>query len=268
MPHQRSYEGKVAIVTGASSGIGQELACQLAAEGADLCLTARRKPQLNSLAVQLSSHTGRIIVHPMDVTEPDACRELIEQCLERLGSIDLLVLNAGISTNAQVHNMDPGVPRTVMDVNYFGAVNPFLHAVRHLEASRGQVIVVSSLAGKWGMPTRAAYCGSKFALHGFFDAARMDLRGSGVDILIACPGLVKTDIRKQALTSSGTPQGQDDESGRMQSVDACVAEILSAARAGKRELLQGGPGPHILDRLRPWAPWLADRLLLRTLSRT
>jgi NADP-dependent 3-hydroxy acid dehydrogenase YdfG len=256
----RSYQDKVVVITGASSGIGAAMAEALAQAGARLVLAARRTERLEELITRLPGGAERAMALRTDVVDDDACRVLVEQTLARFGRLDVLILNAGISTNAKVQELGVSVARRVMEVNYFGAVQPFLHAVAALVASRGKVIVISSLAGKKGMATRAAYSGSKFALHGFFDAARADLRQEGVSIMLACPGYVESEVRQNALKGDGTPQGVDDQEGRkMQTAEDCAREILAGAAAGKRELIMGGFGPRLLCYLEPFVPEFTER---------
>lgn len=257
----RDPRGKVYVVTGASSGIGEALADELVRRGASVVLAARRRERLSALATRLESMGAQVLVVQTDVTEDAQCKNLIDQTFERFGRVDGLILNAGISTNAPVQELNVGVVKPVMDVDYLGAVQPFLHALPHLIAAKGQVIVISSLAGKKGLATRAAYCGAKFALHGFFDGARSDLKQDGVHIFLACPGYVESEVRANALTGNGTPQGVDDQAGReVQSAHDCACEILNAARAEKRELVMGGLAPLMLNWVNFLAPALADDL--------
>lgn len=264
----RTFQDKVYVITGASSGIGEALARELVARGAHVVLAARRVERLDTLAEALRSSGRHVHRVPTDVTHDAQCKRLIDETLSTFQRIDGLILNAGISTNAPVQNLQVEVVKRVMDVDYLGAVQPFLHALPALMASRGQVIVISSLAGKKGLSTRAAYSGAKFALHGFFDAARSDLSDTGVHVMLACPGYVESEVRTKLLKGDGTEQGFDDQAGRtMQSAPDCARDILDAAARETRELVMGGLGPKILTLVQALAPGLADTLAERASGR-
>lgn len=264
----RTFQEKVYIITGASSGIGEALARELVARGAHVVLAARRAERLEQLALTLRSSGRTVLVIPTDITDDSQCQRLITETQRTFQRIDGLILNAGISTNAPVQNLQLEVVKRVMNVDYLGAVQPFLHALPALIASKGQVIVISSLAGKKGLATRAAYSGAKFALHGFFDAARSDLADTGMHIMIACPGYVESEVRVKLLKGDGAEQGFDDQADRtMQSAPACAQDILDAAMHETRELIMGGLGPKLLTFVQALAPGLADTLAERASGR-
>ena len=157
--------------------------------------------------------------------------------------------------------------RRIMDVNYFGAVSCTHAALPHLEASRGRIVNVSSLAGRTGVPTRTGYAASKHAMAGFFDSLRIELRGTGVTVTTAFPGFVATGVRRHAYGPDGAPLGESPvREGEVMTADACARIILDAADARKREVVMTARG-----KLGQWvklvSPGLVDRLAARAIER-
>ena len=260
------------ILTGASAGIGRELAIQLAHKGANLVLAARNSMELQAVADCCNQSGGCAIAVPTDVTNPDACQQLIETAVKRFGRIDGLVNNAGISAIAPFASItDLSLFEQVMRVNYLGAVYCSHYALPHLKASNGLLVAVSSLCGKTAVPTRSAYVASKHAMQGFFDTLRIELRGTGVNVLVVSPGYVATAIRQRALGRDGAPLGISprDEHQSTLSAAACAQQIVTAMERRQRELIMTAKGKAI-----PWlklfspdlVDWLADQAVRRSQS--
>ncbi len=257
-----NFANKTIILTGASAGIGKTLAIALAGQGADLVLAARDASALAEVVAACHAAGGQAIAVPTDVTQPEACQQLVEQAIATFGQIDILVNNAGISMLSRFDQVtDLSIFDQVMRVNYLGAVYCTHYALPHLKASRGLVVAISSLCGKTAVPTRTGYVASKHAMQGFFDTLRIELRGTGVDVLVVSPGFVATDIRERALGGDGQPLGQSprDESQGNMSVEECVQQIVWAMERRKREHVMTLKGKAI-----PWAklvaPGLVDRI--------
>lgn len=226
------------VLTGASTGIGRSLAIALAHQGANLVLAARHQPALEDVVVACTEAGGTAIAVPTDVTQPEACQHLIEQAIAAFGQIDILINNAGISMLATFEQVtDLSIFEQVMRVNYLGAVYCTHFALPYLKASRGQVVAISSLCGKTAVPTRSGYVASKHAVQGFFDTLRIELQGTGVNVLVVSPGFVATDIRQRAFGADGNALGQSprNESRGTMSVDECVRQIVGAMERRKRE---------------------------------
>jgi short-subunit dehydrogenase len=250
---------KVIVITGASSGIGAELARQLAARGAKLVLASRNAAALQEVAQAVP---GAYIV-PTDVTREEDCRHLIEQSIAQFGRIDVLVNNAGISMSARFEDItDLSIFERLMQVNLLGSVYCTHAALPYLKSTHGLVVAVSSLTGKTGVPTRTAYAASKHAMQGFFDSLRIELMGTGVDVLVVSPGFVKTPVRERALGPDGKPIGKShlgEHEKDMQSVEECARRIIGAMTAHKRELIMTARG-----RMGQWlkliAPVVVDKI--------
>src|SRR5579885_786789 len=166
-----SFRDKVVIVTGASDGIGRELAVQLAAEGACLALASRNADRLNAVAAECVARGGRAVVIPTDVSDREACGRLVEKTVAAFGRIDMLISNAGISMWARFADVkDPEMIERILRVNFLGAMYCTWHALPYLRQSRGRIVAVSSISGWYPAPTGSGYAASKYALRGFFDS--------------------------------------------------------------------------------------------------
>ncbi|MFW6067041.1 MAG: SDR family oxidoreductase [Myxococcota bacterium] len=260
-----SFARKSVIVTGASAGIGAGLAEALAAQGARLTLAARNAQALEEVASRCRERGGEAQAVPTDVTDPEACARLVQAAAEAHGGVDVLVNNAGVSMWARFDQVtDLGLFERIMRINYLGAVYCTYHALPHLKRSEGLLVAVSSLTGKTGVPTRTAYAASKHAMQGFFDSLRVELRNTGVDVLVVSPGFVATDIRHRALGPDGTPVDESprDESRGNMTVEQCVREILAAMQGRRRELVMT-PQARVGQWLRLIAPAAVDRAAAR-----
>lgn len=213
-PHPTSTHpataNSVIVVTGASSGIGKEISIIYAARKCRLVLAARTRDALDETAVACRALGSEVLVVPTDVTKEDECRRLMEAAVTAFGGIDIVVLNAGVGAHNFFHSTDDmQVYRKLMDINFFGYLYCTKYAYAALKRSKGKIVVVSSVSGEMGLPYRTAYCASKFAVTGFFEALRseMDLvksigqDESPVKITIVCPPTVATNLRKNSLTT-------------------------------------------------------------------
>jgi short-subunit dehydrogenase len=258
-------EGRSIIITGASAGIGRALAERLAAEGAHLTLASRSLDPLEEVAAACRARGGKAIAVATDVVDADACGRMVARAVREFGGVDMLVNNAGIGMVARFDQItELGIFERLMQVNYLGSVYCTWHALPHLKASRGLICAVSSLTGKTGVPTRTGYAASKHAMQGFFDSLRVELRNTGVDVLVVSPGFVATDIRTRALGPDSRPLGASprEESRGTMSVAECTDSIVRALHDRRRELVMTAQGK-VGQFLRLLAPRLVDRMVAR-----
>ncbi len=227
---------KVVVITGASSGIGYALAKEFASKGVRLSLGARRTELLEKLKDELPG--TEILIQKTDVSIENDCRMLIEETIKRFGQIDILVNNAGISMRALFEDVDLKVIRQLMDVNFYGTVYCTKYALPYLLKTKGSLVGVISIAGYVGLPGRTGYSASKFAIRGFLDSLRIENLKKGLHVLVAAPGFTASEVRKAALTTDGSQQGETprDES-KMMSSEECALHIVNAVRKRKRELI-------------------------------
>ncbi|MEO5902543.1 MAG: SDR family oxidoreductase [Gemmatimonadaceae bacterium] len=233
------FRNNVVIITGASAGIGLELAQQLSSLGASLVLAAREPTTLETAADTCRALGAQVIAVQTDVSDSDQCRRLIERTVETFGRIDTLINNAGISMHARFDELsDIHAVDRITQINYFGGVYCTWYALPHLKRSKGRIVGVSSLTGKNGVPTRTLYAGSKHAMAGFFDSLRIELKGSGVSVTMIYPGFVATDIAERALGPDGQPLGtRPVQKGKVMQVDDCARRIIEAAAGRVREVV-------------------------------
>ena len=260
----------VVIITGASDGIGAELARQMAqAQGSSLqlVLAARNWDKLEAVAQACRQHGAMVVARATDVSRETDCRALVSDTVARFGGIDMLVNNAGMSGHALLAEVaDLDWYEDLMRVNLWGSVWCTHAALPHLQASRGRIVAISSLAGIVALPGRTAYSATKFAMNGFFEALRLELAPQGVSVTIAYPGVVATGIRQRGYNAQGTPAGQSmlDETGAMP-VDTCARLILEGIERRQREVFMSAKG-----RLARWlkliAPSLVDRMALQAIQ--
>jgi short-subunit dehydrogenase len=255
-----AFRDQVAIITGASSGIGRALAIRLAGQGANVVLAARRADRLEEVATACRQAGGEALAVPTDVADEAQCKSLVEQAVGKFGRLDLLINNAGLAATALFEDFpDLTLFKHTMDVNFYGAVHCTYYALPHLKQSRGRIVAISSVGGKAPLPYNAPYISSKFAMHGFFDTLRMELMQHGVSVTIICPYWVVTGFHEAQMDRNGVPKGprgRDIYSKNMMTAERCAEITLQAAEKRRREVLMG-PG-----RLAAWlnliAPGLVD----------
>ena len=236
------FQNKIAWITGASSGIGEALAIELAKAGAKLVLSARRESELKRVQQLAGLTDENSMILPMDMSESARFAEKTAQVIKRFGQIDYLFHNAGISQRGTVNETSMDINRNVMEVNFMGVaaltktVLPYF-----LEKKSGHFIVTSSLVGKFGTPLRSAYSASKHALHGFFESLRAEVWRENVQVTIVCPGYIQTNISVNAVREDGKKYGlMDENQAKGMKASVCAQKILSAVEKGKHEVLIGG----------------------------
>jgi short-subunit dehydrogenase len=257
----------VVIITGASKGIGAEMARQLAARGARLALAARDLPALEQVAAACRSRGAKAEAIACDVTVDADCRRMVERTIAVFGRIDTLVNNAGATMWARFDEVsDVEALARIMDVNYLGAVRCTHHALPHLKAARGRLVGVASLTALTGVPTRTGYAASKHAMRGFFDSLRIELAGSGVTVTMLYPGFVATGIRENATGPDGKPARIDPvKASEVMGVEECARIAIAATEARRREVIYTARGK-MAAWLKLLAPSLVDAIAKRAVE--
>ena len=259
------FQDQVVWLTGASSGIGEGLAYALAQQNAKLILSARRVEELERVRKNCAGDTARIAILPLDVADLEALPQKANAAREIFGRIDILVNNAGVGSRGYVVDMDIAVQQRVMQVNYFGPIALTKAVLPYMIAQHsGHVVVVGSLTGKLPVPGRTAYCASKHALHGFFDALRGEVYPYGIKVTIVCPGFVQTHISENSLLADGTTRGPKTykEHRSSMTIQESAKHILYAIRTGKEEYDYGGWEKFAVP-IRKLFPWLYSRAIRR-----
>lgn len=249
-------EGTTVWITGASSGIGEALALQLADLQCSLILSARSEDKLEAVKQKVESRGGKAEVLPLDLTQSDTFQDKAQEAATLFGGIDILVNNGGISQRAKASEASLEIDRQVMEVNFFGAIGLTKAALPYLNKGASHIVVISSVVGKFGFPLRSAYAASKHALHGFFESFALEEKENGVRVTLVMPGRIKTNISKNALTKDGSKHGEMD-AGQANGISAevCARKIIRAVEHNKREVLIAR-GEAILVQLRRFIPSL------------
>ena len=256
----RRFEGKVVWITGASSGIGAACAQAFAREGAQLILSARRRDELEKVAIASGATNARIL--PLDLAELGSSFERAKEVVAEAGTVDVMVHNGGISQRSRAIETTLEVDHRLFDVNYFGTVSLTKALLPGMVARRsGQFVVVTSLTGLIGTPMRSSYAASKHALHGFFDSLRAEHAADGLVVTLVCPGFVQTNVSRNALTGDGQPQGtMDDATAHGITPEHCARELVDATATHRQEIYVGGRET-IGVYLKRLSPWLLSRLI-------
>jgi short-subunit dehydrogenase len=261
------FRDNVVVITGASDGIGAEMALQLAAQGAWLTLAARDAQKLEAVAAGCRARGGRALVVPTDVGVEAQCRAMIDRTVAEYGRIDTLVNNAGVSMWARFDQVTDLAPfETMMRVNYMGAVYCTHAALPHLKKTRGRIVGVSSLTGLTGVPTRSGYAATKHAMNGFFDSLRIELADEGVTVTMVYPGFVSTGIRQRAFGPDGRPLASNPvQESEVMTPEECARQIIAAA-AGRRRGLVMTARAKVGQWIKLVAPGVVDRIARRAIE--
>ena len=232
------YKNKVIWITGASSGIGKELAIQLSKLGAILVLTARRENELEKVK-QLCGN-AEVHLFPFDLENLEGIGALYNAVIKDIKKIDILVNNAGISAWSSVNETDIEVYKKVMNMNYMSVVSLTKSVLPDMIKRRsGQIVTNTSLSGKFGSKKRSVYAAAKHALHGFIDSLRAEVHEYNIKVNTIAPGYVNTDIGIKALVEDGNSYGKNDRGhdSKGLKVEKAVKMIISAIKNNKREVL-------------------------------
>lgn len=231
---------KTIWITGASSGIGEALATQLSSQSVNLILSARRAAELERVKSSCSN-PKQIKILTLDLAEPETHEDKVNTAIQLFGHVDVLINNGGISQRSLVKDTILEVDRKLMEVNYLGAVSLTKQLLPHMmERGSGHFVVVTSLTGRFGTPYRSGYAASKHALHGFYDSMRAELEDQGINVTLAAPGFVKTNVSINAFVGDGSKANVMDEAqANGISAEDCARSIIKAMTRKKREVYIG-----------------------------
>lgn len=271
----RGFAGKVAVVTGAGSGIGRALAVGLAERGARLAVSDVDETGLDGTVAEVKSLGAEVHAHVLDVTDRDAVGTYASAVRDHFGVVHQVYNNAGVAGGSTVLDTDYGAYERVLNVNLWGVIHGTKEFLPHLIASGdGHVVNISSLNGIMGQASLSAYCASKFAVRGFTESLAVEMRTGGhpVKVTVVHPGGVKTNIATAAFSEAqqaglATPEQErrtrtyNDKLLKMPPAQA-AAIILDGVHAGKSRVLVGNDARlvDLVVRLVPrWYPWLQAR---------
>lgn len=259
------YTDKVIWITGASSGIGAELALQLSKQKASLILSARNHDALQEIRRACLQHTQRCVLLPADLSDSNQLESLVQQALGIFGHIDVLINNAGVTQRSFAEDTAPEVDRRLMEINFFTPVTLTKLLLPHFRARKtGHVAVLSSMAGLMGFPKRTAYAAAKHALKGYFETLQVEHTIPGFYATIVSPGRIQTPISVNALTASGQTHNKMD-AGQQNGipVEACARKILNGIARHKNHIVIAR-SERILWWFHKWWPSLYYRIARKT----
>ncbi|WP_417871369.1 SDR family oxidoreductase [Winogradskyella sp.] len=262
-----TFENKIIWITGASSGIGEALTLQLAKQNCKLIISSRRETVLNEVKNKCQQPEN-IKVLPLDLADYKSMPTTVEKAISLFGNVDILINNGGISQRSLIIDTAIEVDKKLIDIDYLGTVALSKALLPHFIARKsGHFVTVTSLMGKFSSPYRSAYCGAKHALHGFFDALRLEHDKDNIKVTMICPGFVNTNVARNALTGNGSTQNEQDsatENGL--DVDVFAKRMLKAIKKEKFEAYIG-KGETKGVYLKRFFPKLLHKVVLRSAVR-
>ena len=259
-----NFNHKTVWITGASSGIGKELAIQFAQLGARVILSARNVEKLQQLSNELAGTQHKVI--PLDLSQPEQVLEYVTGNIDDIGKVDILINNGGVSQRSLFLENDFSVYRQLMEVNYFGLV-ALTKAVlpSMVKNGGGSVVSISSVAGKVGSQFRTGYSGSKYAVVGFMDCLRAEVANKNIHCLTICPGSIKTAIAHNSLNEHGVAQNKAEHSiENGMDVTLAVKQMINAIAKGQDEVVIGEGISGWAPTIKRFFPGLFNRLTART----
>lgn len=233
------FKDNVVILTGASTGIGEAMAHELARQGAWLALAARNAAKLETVAEACRALGGRALVVSTDVTDQEECRELVERTVAEYGRLDTLINNAGLSMWMKFEEVeDLSTLEYLTRVNYFGSMYCTYYALPHLKRTHGRIVAIASVAARTGIPTRTGYSASKHAMVGFFESLRIEVEDDGVSVTIAFPDFVASGMHTRSLGADGQPLGHNPlQVDKIMTSEECARLTLEGAARRKRQVI-------------------------------
>ncbi|CAF4772258.1 unnamed protein product [Pieris macdunnoughi] len=272
---RNALEGKVVVITGASSGIGEALAHAFYGYGCNVILASRRKSELERVKQDLlSKKVENAVVEPvvieLDLADKNQFELFIQKVHNVCGKIDILINNGGVSHRDSVMNTKMDVYEKIMNINYFGSVGLTKAALpRMIEQKSGHVVFISSVQGLIAIPDRSAYAASKHALQAFGDSLRAEMDQYNINVSVVSPGYVKTAVSLNALTGSGDNHGVMDKSTACGfAAEYCAIKILDTVVQKNSELVVSQITPRLAIFLRQAAPslyfWIMAKRAVKT----
>lgn len=258
------FKNKTVWITGALSGIGQELAIQLANLGANIILSARSVDKLEQLKTKLAKGDHRVIA--LDLAQPEQVLQHVKSTINEIGQLDILINNGGVSQRSLFLENDFSVYRQLMEVNYFGLV-ALTKAVlpSMVEQGGGSIVSISSVAGKVGSKFRTGYSGSKYAVVGFMDCLRAEVADKNIHCLTICPGSIKTAIAHNSLNEHGVAQNKPEQSiENGMNVSLAANKMIQAIAKQKDEVVVGQGLSGWAPTIKRFFPGIFNRLTAKT----
>ena len=257
-----NFNDKIILVTGASTGIGRCVALDYAKEGADVVISARSVDKLEVLKGEIENAGRKAWAIPADLSIKGEAARLIDEAMKQTGRIDILVNNAGIGYVEIVPDLNIEKAREMFEINFWSVVETTQCVLPHmLKRGSGQIINVSSIAGKRALPASSMYNATKFALEGFTESLRVELYRSGIQVISVCPSVTETEFFDHPYVKDSPLREQSNRLPRM-SAEGVSRALIRASIKGKRDIHLTWLG-WLAVRLNPLVPWLLDYVAFR-----
>lgn len=255
---------KVVWITGASSGIGEALAYEFNKKGANVILSARRVEELERVKENCQNSEETVRTLHLDLSDTDSFPEKTAEALKYFGTVDMLINNGGVSQRAHAVNSTMESIRRVMEVNFFGSIGLTKALLpTMINQKSGHIVVISSVMGKLGTKYRSAYAASKHALHGWFDCLRQEAYEHHIDVTVVCPGFIKTNVTKNALTADGSKYNQMEDAQKTAMPPGEFAQRLLPKLAKRKEEVYIGGTEILAVYVKRLSPRLLNKILKR-----
>lgn len=233
---QKYFHDKVIWITGASSGIGEQLAYKLNSMGAHLILSARNEKKLQTVKANLKNAKLPAHILTLDLEQLDSLPNKIEEAEAIFGRIDILINNAAVAVRDFALNTQLAIDKKLMDINYFGTITLTKGVLPSmLKRKSGHIVVTSSLSAKLGFPKASAYAATKHALHGFFNSLRCEITDPNIFITLLLPGIIQTEITSHAVLGDGTTFGKVEKTFQKAFSPEKAAFLFAKAIAHQKE---------------------------------
>lgn len=261
-------ENKLVVITGASSGIGKSCAFEFAKNNYNVILVARSEDILKQICTKIKNDRIKVAYKAVDITSEDSCKKIMSEIINEYRKIDILINNAGISEKVLFETVDLKITKKIMKTNFWGTVYCTKYALSNLIKTKGSIIFVSSIAGIKGIPGRTGYSASKYAVQGFLEALRIENLKKSLHILIAYPDYTSTNIRFNAIDSSGKSQGKTPRNESIMMTPDYVAKKIFYAYQKKKNsiIISKNFSFKLIKFLNLFFPRIIDNIILKTVG--
>lgn len=265
--NSENFQGKVAVVTGSSRGIGKAIAIELASHGATIVLNGRDVSRLSNTEIEIRNITKNVISVCSDVSTTEGGQLLIDETIKAYGKIDILINNVGVSMRGNFADLNPEVFKTIFESNVSGAVNPTIPAIKYLRITKGSVIFISSLAGIRGLPFLSAYSSSKMALRAIAESLRIEEKKNNLHVGLIYVGYTENDPGKETIAADGSKIVLNPRKGKgVQTKDSVAKAVIT--NISKRKFISVlTPIGKLNAFLQPRFPMLVENIIISNLKK-
>ncbi len=259
-----NFNGKVAVITGSSKGIGKATAIELVKNGASVVINGRNKTDLSEAENEIKALGGKVHSVCCDISVPEQAANLIDETLEKFGQLDILINNAGVSMRGNFGELNPDVYKAVFETNVFGVVNTTIPALEHIKNTHGSIVIISSIAGIRGLPGVSAYSASKMALRSIVESIIIEEAKSDIHVGLIYVGFTEIEHDKKTIGADGNLIPLKKRTGfKIQSTETVAKAILKNIEKRKFKTTLTGLGKlnEIMQRL---MPGLVAKILIRS----